>query len=87
MGGTLRGIGWNGLLDFAFDLREEFVNVFSVQQANKDYSVILKGNANPVISDSQTKIIPTSLEFLQFRHLSQRIRFFNGFNYFFDALQ
>ena len=59
----------NELLDFAFDLWEIFVNVFPIQEANKDSCVILKSNADPIIPNSQTKMIPATFELLQIRHI------------------
>jgi hypothetical protein len=50
------------LLDCALGLLEVFVNVFSIQEAYEDNCIILKSNADPIISDSQTKIAPAAFE-------------------------
>ena len=64
-----------------------FVYVFSIQEPNEDYYVSFESKTDPIISQSQTKIIPAAFEILQIGHLNQRICFFNRFNYFFGTLQ
>jgi len=58
-------VGCMPLLDFAAASWEVLVYIFTVQEADKDDGILLKGDAYSVVSDSHTKIVTTASELLE----------------------
>jgi hypothetical protein len=50
-------------------LREVFVDIFAVEEANKDDGIVLKCDAYAVITNPDAKIIPAAFELLQVRQI------------------
>jgi hypothetical protein len=57
-----------GLISAAF-LGEISVDLFSVKKSNKDYFIAIQLNADPKVPDSNSKIAPAAMHFLDRNHV------------------